>query len=63
VLVENFELRKIGERILLKCPKCGLISEIETTQLAGQRPIKCPMIACDFCTTIDLRSLEPKAIP
>ncbi len=63
MLPEELELRKIGDRVLLKCPKCGLASEITTSQLAGQQPIKCPMVLCNFCSTVDLRSLEPKAIP
>lgn len=55
-------LKKMGKRVLLKCPDCGTLCEVSTSQIEGQRSIRCPMVACVFCETLDLTKIESKVL-
>ncbi len=59
----KFIFKRLGSRVLFKCPDCGTLCEVGTSQIAGQKSIRCPMVACDFCETIDLTEVVTETVP
>ena len=52
--VVEYEVLKIGHKVLFKCPRCGKKGFIDDDQLHGRVSIDCTPTGCSFHETVNL---------